>query len=342
MVPQTEPLAGRFEIAGEVRAIKYNSMGQVNYDSGWQRNRITDAGLDTIGGLSQFSYPMRYSCYVGTSNAATTDNMIQLVSKIGNSVNYDQAFRGAWNNQAPNYDRWVQDGYRFAPGNGTGTLQEVGFHPNDEDKMFARHVMSPSITKAADETLDIYHRFGVYPTFGADQTGVVTFEGEDFNFTCRPWFLNQSDWSELRQLESMCGIDTFPSPKPYCVNTPLQDMYTNTVNWDTTGGYGTSDAYTTFYNTSPASGGAYGDDTPNGYVPGSYTANCYYLSGLDGGNLTAPSADGLGTGIRRVFLGGTWMDLQVQFYRVSDNYKVPKDETKTMQVDYSFTWARRP
>lgn len=339
-VPASEMPRAQVQVTGEVRFVKRNSMGQVNYDSGWQKNRIVDTGLDAIGGVSQFGYPMRYSCYVGTSNAATTDNMIQLVSKIGSSVTYENSFRGAWNNGAPNYDRWNQDGFRFSPGNGTGTLREVGFHPNDEDKMFARHVMSPEITKAADETLDVYHRFGMYPDVTSpDQTGQVTLNGELFDWTCRPWNMGYTDWTELRSLGNPIRVDTFPSYKNYCTNADLQAINTGSLSNLAESG---KTAQTTFVNTSSGSGGDSGCDvSDNTYVPGSYTNNYFFTSGLNGGNLNAnPDANGIG--IRRIILGCSWYDLQVAFYRNSDGFRVPKDETMTMTVEWSKTWARRP
>ena len=346
-VPAKDMPQGRMFVSGEVRFMKYNSMGQLNYDSGWRDNLITNTGLDTIGGVSQYAYPMRYNCYLGTSNTPSDVSMFQLVAPIGTSEGQSYLFDNAWNEGAPNYKRVVQDGYRFAPGNATGTLQEVGFHPNDIDKMFARHVISPAIVKASDETLDVHHRFKIAPDVSSpDQTGQCTLEGELFNWACRPWNLGYSDWGELRGIGSPLRVDSFPSYKAYAVNTDLQPNNTGTLNPDYTGGWGYGDAATGFINTSPASGGDSGcsvnGDGPPGhvtYTPGSYRADFFYLSGLDGGNLIA-DPDGMGPGIRRVILGTTWYDLQVAFYRVSDGFRVPKDNTRTMQIEWSMTWAR--
>jgi len=312
------PLIQRVGVGGDFRFLKYNCMGQLNYDSGWQPNRIMNIGLDDIGGLSLYAYPMYFSAYVGTSSAANVDSMVQLTSMIGSSVNYNSG--SAWLAGAPNYQKYHQQGYRFGPGNGTGLLQEVGVHPNDPDNMFARHLISPAINKASDETLDVYYRYAMFPDL-TDAVGTVVIDGFTYDYIARPCNVDQDNgFSKNSGIGNPASFRAVYTPQGY-----VYDGLLTTI---------------TEANPAGASQSGFGDP-PGGGSNGVYTAgtnyrdHTYYYN-LDGGNI------GSGLGIRSIVLGTNWYDTQIQFIRQGGgSERIPKDNTKVLTVNYRTSWGRR-
>lgn len=303
-------------IQGWYRAIKYNAMGQMNLDTGWRKNKYTTQGLNNIGGSSQSAPEPSYRCGLGTSNAATTSGMTELVAPLGTlpsrRVAYEYSYRGAWQNLSSPYDRWAQQGYRFGPGIATGLIQEMGVFPDTAvDTMTTRHVVSPAVNKLADETLDVYWKLGVWPDL-VDKTGVVSIAGEDYNYLLRPWNLIQNDWSTLRTILQPSRADTgFP------------------YNYVYSGNIGSLIGIPTGTNT-----GANATSNYVPYVPGSFTKEHELFYGLDVINIAG--------GIRSITLGSFHYGVQIQFDRVSDGEKILKDNTKVITFNFQTTWAERP
>lgn len=313
------PPIRKFGVGGEFRFMRYNCMGQLNLDTGWEDNRIVDTGLNDLGGMPNPSNEVMGQAYIGTSGAATVDSMVQLSAKIGTSVSYETAFRNSWNTGAPFYAKYRQDGFRFGPGNGVGTVQEAGVHPTDEDKMFARHVISPGITKAADETLDVHYRYAMYPDL-TDTAGSTVIDGITYNWLARPHNVDYWAFSDTRT-----------------IGTPAQGRISQR---NSQGMVFDGNIAATIIADPPA--GASAGPGPSAasdgvYIAASYVRDHNLFFDLNYGNIAS------GLGIRSVVVGTTWFDTQIQFDGVapSAGARIAKDATKVLTFGYRTSWTRR-
>lgn len=304
---------------GEYRLIRYNSMGQVNYDTGWVRNLITDYGLTAKtldGGFASYFY-----IGSGTTPPQVTDTAMD--SFLGYSSLSQGSTERNTNPVAPFYEMWNQKAMRFAAGVGTGTINEVGIGSNTVGgELFARQLVVPGVPKAADEVVDVIWRITMFPDL-TEKTGTVVDDGITFDWTLRPLGVTtHSDFAgTFGRIGTMIYIVGMVSDNDLVpiTNSALGTVGTNNVNYD----YG---------------------ESGNGYWDSS-TGSVYRVFGyrwqLNNANLV--------NGIKTFRIGHSGPDMyyQVRMVAQSDTgagnpQNINKDETKELTIYHRADWARRP
>lgn len=190
-------------VGGEVRLVRYNEMGQVDYDSGWGGNRIVDKGInDLMGGIDATGNVLFANCYLGDDGTATNDSMVDIQNQLGTRVTRGLGDRVTENSGAASYIKTLQYKFRFVAGNGTGTVREVAFYPGSGNpgEMFSRFVVTPEISKSAQQALDVFYRFSVYPDL-SDVNGQVTIDSTLFDVTTRIANCGETDANYIYTLD---------------------------------------------------------------------------------------------------------------------------------------------
>lgn len=299
-------------IKGEYRLVRYNSMGQMNHDTGWVKNTITNWGMDaktTDGGFATYFY-----IGDGTATPQVTDT--QMAGFLG----YSNSTQGTTTKNdtpvAPFYEKWNQKAMRFNAGVGTGTINEVGIGSNTTSvgELFARQLVTPAVTKASDEVVDVYWRLTWYPDL-TERTGTVVDDGITFDWTLRP--LNVDSHSDFT------GTFLTVGTMIYTVGTVSEaDLVPIT---DNTLGSPLDN---------PNNGNGYWDSTV-----GTYSRRIYYKWQLNDANLT--------NGIKTFRIGHTGPDVyyQVRMVAQSDTgagnpQNINKDETKELTISHQVSWTR--
>lgn len=303
----SQPLTARFGLGGEFRCILRDEMGRAVYDTGWFHNLLTDLGLNS--GLKNGSWYI--NCHLGTSSTAPAFTDTTLGGWLANHSTSVSGV-GVANAGSPNYEGTATRGWRFNAGVATGTIQEIGLGPNTSNiNMNVRALISPSIVKAANQVLDVFYKVTIYPFIGADDVGVVSIGGEDYDYTGR-----MSNVGETGTAFEAWGPN-----------------YTSTVHTAYSGSIGTI--------TGVPGGSTDASDSASEINSGANAQRDVRVSyGLDSANFG-------GAGPRstkmRINMGTGIADepgYQVEFSRVSDSANIQKDNTKTLTVDYRVTWAR--
>ena len=81
---------------------------------------------------------------------------------------------------------------RFIAGVATGTIREFGVSPDTGDvNVFNRTAISPAISKASDEVLDVSYRLTLWPELN-DLNGTVTIDGETYDTITRGLNIGQN------------------------------------------------------------------------------------------------------------------------------------------------------
>lgn len=299
-------------IKGEYRIERYDCMGNKNYDSGWVKNLITNEGLTrrtTDSGWSGYFY-----IGSGSTAPANTDTAMAAFLAASNTV------QGSSTQQnppvAPNYEKWNQTTRRFNAGVGTGTIREVGIGSNTSGgELFSRQLVSPALTKASDEVVDLTWRVTQYPSL-IDSAGTVVIDTITYDYILRPIKVHQSIYSSSGSVFDQVVASNF---------NQVSDA--GLVAITASGLAGTT-------GTSPqnlSSNGAGG----LGY------RNFSYKYGLDYGNLA--------NGIRTINVGrsGPGTQIQIQFIAQSatptpSGTAIPKDNTKELTINWRADWVRHP
>lgn len=310
----TPIVAAPFRRKGEFRLVLRNSMGGIVQDTGWFPNLVTDTGLVHMavggtGGLAWFS-----NCHVGSSSTAPATTDTALVSWLGVHTSGKATTYGP-TPVAPNYERWQQNGWRFAAGVATGTIRELGLSfRNYNADMSVRALVSPAVAKAADQVLDVYYRLTIWPNTG-DVTGTTTIAGESYNYIVRPSYINSATWA--------------------CITS--YGPYTSAAAHKAYGGVlGTVTGEPTVFDNSTGDNGYSDSINTTGIGSGYCDWQAYW--GLDSANdygqVTAFRTPSTLTGAT-----GS-MGWQISTLKVSDGSGIPKDVTKEMYLDFRMTWAR--
>jgi len=296
-------------IGGEWRCILKNSMGGIEYDSGWFPNLITNTGLvNMYRGTGGYWY---FHCHVGGSNTAPANTDTTLGSWFGvHSVGLTTTHGPT--PVAPNYEYYSIAGYRFNAGVATGLIQELGLSRNSNNsEMSVRSIISPAINKLPSQILEIYYKFTIWPPI-VDTVGVVSIEGNNYNYIARLCNANSTF------IQNTFMNFAFSTSGSYC------DPFQSTIGTIT--GQPNTQA---------------GNDANSGTVVanGSGFSQTQYYFSVDNGN----SNDGLG--IRSFRIGyepSQYKSFQFEFSRVSDSAKILKNSNKDLYLDVRLNWARRP
>lgn len=293
-------------LGGEFRLVKYNSMGQMNYDSGWFGNLITNNGLSlcTTWGTSWANVH-----YIGSGSTAPAFTDTQMESFLA----YSQVPQGSpvkvWNSSSP-YELHETQTRRFDAGVGTGTVREVGAGQNTAGtNMFAHAAVSPAIVKASDEVLDVSYRLKIWPRI-SDVGGTVVIDGITYDTVNRALLLN----AIMSPFDRYYHDGSFPS-----------------YHYTYDGLLGALTANAPLGAPSPDIQGAVVTAGSGGSGFRNYTVDY----GLNEGN--APL--GVRTAKTRVATDLHW---QTQFTAQGTGLRIPKNATKIMTLVYQYTWARHP
>lgn len=302
-------------VSGEVRFVRRNCMGQVNYDSGWVPNRWLDQGMDTwatqSGGLFR-------TISLGDSNAAIVDTQDSLQ---GTHIGYSQGLGpgdGITNlGSTPNWESTYNRVFRTTPGQVVGTVREAVFThvwaPAGSNAN-VRVLVSPEIIMAADETLDVYYKWTMWPPI-TDSDKEVVIDGLTYDTVSRIYDVNRT-------------INVSPQSIPgYTIGSSVQ-----------TGAYGDG-ADLIAIDTNSGWGGAhdYGDtqtEFADAYINGNHYLDWHINIGLDGWVT--------GDGIRVIRINARSYNVQVKFTRQGGGGEtVPKDNTQVVEdIYWRFGWAR--
>lgn len=140
------------------------------------KNLITNAGLDRMGGFSDY---LQW-CQVGSSSTAPVAGNTTLGARIAGTSTISSTVNGA-EGSAP-YFTWRRNVMRFAQGVATGVLAEVGIGWTSTGNLFSHALIRDSlgnpttITVLSDESLDVTYELRCYPSV-TDVTGTIVATG---------------------------------------------------------------------------------------------------------------------------------------------------------------------
>lgn len=273
----------------------------------WFPNIITNAGLNAIGTLSTWMA----ACRVGAGSAVPSALDTNLQSHIAGTT--DIRSHNVAAQATPPYYSSATRVYRFAQGVAAGNLQEIGVATqagNSTGVLFSRALIldsggSPTtITVLSDEVLDATYQVRVYPPT-ADVTGTVNIGGVDYDYTVRAASVTDTSYWYLPASAGGGGL------------------------FSSRFGQGSLGAITS----SPSGTNVLLNATPAAYTDGSLTRRTQVTCGLDDGNfgginwaLTTFGSPGGNSSLGR---------MQVGFDAL-----IPKDNTTTLTLEFSITWAR--
>jgi hypothetical protein len=273
----------------------------------WFDNLILDAGLNRWGTGNIID---RTCIGTGTVAPATTQTSLQSFS--ASSTNTTGITSSVANSGASLYYNELVRGNRFNAGTLNGTYTEVGVGWGDTT-LFSRALIvdgsgnPTSITVLSDEVLDVYYRFRKYPPL-TDVTGSRVISGVSYDYTFRAAAVTSSSTSQGWGLT----ID-------------------NSVFF--VGGFGQGLVYSGTI--SSITGTPSGTAAQNsGVSTSTYSNNSLTVQGSYSYNLTAGNVGGIRSASCSTNLGAAF---QCEFDPV-----IPKDNTKTLTLNWSVTWGRRP
>lgn len=279
--------------------------GSVKQQTPWFKNLILNQGLNRLGTNGIWGI-----CEIGTGTAAAAESQTSLAGLGGRTSNVVTAANYAQSNSPFFYSRSVT--YRFSLGALDGNYTEIGVGWAD-GVLFSRALITPdgvnpsAITVLADEQLDVSYTLRVYPPSESDWgAGTYTISGTNYQVLGR-----LSYGSSL----SVFGIGTTPfSPVGGFIYGGL--AFSGPVGAITGGPAG------------------YGENM-SGYGDSAYVSNSYTRTSMVTAGLTAANVSG---GIRSVVVfSALGYTAQYQFTPA-----IPKDPTKTLNLTFSCSWARRP
>lgn len=301
----------RVGLSAEVRMVLRNCMGGIKYDSGWVPNLITDQGLDQLG-LLEVGGVLNLYYKVGSGSNAPAITDTQLQTFLGESDTQQGSVVDV-NGSAPNYQYSRMVTKRLVAGVATGTIREFAVGPvAGNTQIFNRTAISPAITKASDEVLDISYRLTQWPPLN-DLNGTVTIGGVIYDTITRAIDADNAGipaadvflWTGWRTPLSVYAKVSDAN----LVSITANDLSGNVISLSSAG------FFTLAY-----SGGTYRRDTQIDL-------------GLNDGNLGA----GIRTARVRIGLGM----IQTQFNAQSGGATIPKDATKICSLRWRGSWARR-
>lgn len=160
-----EPSIG-MTLYGEFRCVVTDSLGDIQQDTGYQKNLILDQGLDFFGGGKGSSF--NGYCAVGSGNSAPTTDQTSLDAFIAITSGATSTNSYAYTDNGDNlYRVWEQKQYRFTGLNNVN-ISEVGLASQGSSSvntyLTTRALIKDglgaptSISIKTGETLDIYYK----------------------------------------------------------------------------------------------------------------------------------------------------------------------------------------
>jgi hypothetical protein len=283
----------------------------VLYESDWGPNLITNGGLIYMGDGSNWGT----YCSLGSSTTPPTNSDTSVGGYLG-TTKYFSADSSNVPPVAPNYEIWTTNKARFEAGENTGTVGVVGVGDvSNNSRLSTKHLVSPTVTKAADQILDVYYRMYRYPNL-TDRTGTVMIEGVSYNYIVRGNNLNTN-----------AAPSNFGSHYAWArlgMNTGTGNMLTTEDIVAIPNDIGISGISNPWLSTGAMTASASGSNT--------WLLKWYIDQGL--GDIRGIKFKELGHGSSA---GRGW---QVRLGRTSDDAKLTKDNTEELHVVFTVTWGR--
>lgn len=303
-------------VHAEYRCILRNAEnGAVVHDTGWEPNMVLDNGLGQMTVYGSWWYQIA----IGDSNVAVdrTQTGVQswIATRAMGSVN------GAPNNvytdtgTYPDATATVTSAARFDT-SVTGTIREIGAtRSGANNDCSTRAVLASPFTKTSSQILDVYYqmhrtRDGSYGDF----TGQIDISGTTYNYTARAMRI-------LQTFRADAFMGPFGNYITHGVGTANLAEPLNT-QYDVSGcspPYGGAPVY-----------GAWGVDGAAGTAYREWAITW----GLNNGN---PSSGGVRGAYSR--MDGSY-GIQVEYSNAGDSSAIPKDNTKSMTLNFRMEWSR--
>ena len=308
--------APSFGMSGEFKFTLYDQDEGGNLtvvdERDWSDNVIVDNGLITP--TTSSSWHTHFT--LGSDGTAATTSDTSIGSFLGNSAT-TQGPTIDVNAGAPNYEFNETITTRFIVGIETGTIREVVVGENNTGtNIFCRHVISPEITKAANQVLDVSYRLTLWPNL-IDINSTATIEGIGYTTITRG----------LEYAKAFGSVFTQWGPDTWYVLWYVYDGDLGLITDNVPQG---NQSTTTVYGEWGGGGSLVAG--VSGY------RDMWVKYGLNDGNLVA--------GIRTAMCGTKWSrKFQTQFNADGTGGStlddpIPKDETKELTINYRQTWTR--
>lgn len=186
------PINVHHRIGGEIRAMTRDEMGNIKQDTGWIPNLVTNRGIKTL--VTPYNVGDGWQTgHIGSSTQAPAGSDTTLIGWLA-ADNTSRSLSNERNDGSPNWTFGSTYRFRWTQASAY-TVNEFGlsYYSSNQD-MNVRALVTPTINKATDQTLDIYHRFTVWPDI-TTQTGTVTIYGEVYDYELRPAEMDQSNYA---------------------------------------------------------------------------------------------------------------------------------------------------
>lgn len=289
--------------SGRYQLIKRDAWGTEIERTPWFDNLILDSGLNHWGTAAVVT-----GAAIGTGVIApvVTDTGLQTQSHWTTTTGTGA---GVSAGIAPNYNNTRTHVYRTTLGALNGNYTEVGMGWAT-GAMFSRALIldgggaPTSIAVTSAQQLDIVYQLSIYPPVVDTGPTVVTISGVDYNVTGRAAGVSStSNWN--------VGSYTYPT-----IVAGNSGVYSGALGAITSSPSGSSSGWGSVVN--------------DAYANNSMTRTATLTAGLAFGNVPG--------GIMSVLPG--WTNFALFQYGFSP--VIPKDGTKTLALNFSFGWGRRP
>lgn len=299
-------------LEGQFRLVVKNDRGDVKRDTGWFSNLILDSGLNRWG-----TGAVSGGIAIGTGTTAPNASQTGLIAQSAFTTTTISA-PATGNSGAPPYYGSETVGYRFSLGALNGNYSEVGLGWATGANMFSRALIvdalgnPTTITVTSSEQLDVYYTLRAYaPT--ADTSVVTTIGGVSTTVLGRASLVGNNGWGTGMSQTRVAFNDT-----------TLLVLYTGAIGAITGSPSGTAESQ---------SFGA-GFNSNNVYSNNSLTNSTVFTIGLSAGNLVG----GIGSCRVRICAASSYSS----YYQYQFTPAIPKNNTQTLSLTFSQSWARRP
>lgn len=299
--------------------------GRVRPLTDWFPNIITNKGID-IYGVDNIPVGI---CVVGTGNATplVTDVSLQTqLALVSNNVARSHSAVGS----SPYYTSMVHT-HQFGFGAATGNLSEVGIGTG-ATSLFSRALIldgggtPTTITVLSNEALSVTYELRQYVPL-TDVTGTINIGGVNYNYTLRASSATNPDvWGWEWNPGNSVNVGPASASSPNFAVT----SYNGSIGAITSGPGGSQ-------NTS-------GSPTNSTYSNGTGYYDTQWNWAIGDANF------GVGDGIKSIrwqcgyqsFIGSAAVGRGRGAYQIDFGAKIPKDNTKILQLGIRHAWARRP
>lgn len=306
------------QMAGRFKFVAHKKDGSSRVLADWFDNLMLDAGLERLGTGGVLG-----RCAVGTDSTAPNVSQTALVGFLASTTTINATSRGVAPDQSYVFVRFT---YRFAEGVAAGNLSEVGVGWAN-DAMFSRALIKDdlgdptTITVLSDELLDVIYEVRIYPDL-SDKVFNVDISGATYEFTLRPCHVNpwegiaaanEGKWGyELSEFLTGGFVSTGGSlrtAQAFSTNATLREYWQETNGGTSLGGPGMA-----------------GRGFITAYETASLERKIRYTFGLDSGS--SP-------------FGGITFFSRCGSYQSVIDPPIPKDHTKVLTLDLTFSWGRK-